>query len=309
MYSINETKLSGKKMMSIRHLPTGNYASIIVDFGGALNAFVVDKKHILRSAGNDEDFKSITKKSFAGAQLFPFPNRVNNATYSIDDKEYLLPLNDDAGFSHSLHGLIYNQPFTISQINETEGKVVLKYHFKKNKTAYPFEFLLNVEYVLSQNCLQVNTCITNLSKEKAPIGYGWHPYIVVAGKIDDCKLQLPASKYYVSDDRLIPNGETEELKNFEELSTIGSLQLNQCFEMPSNKNCHTTIIEDIDGTCIQVVQNGFGYTQYYTPPDRISIAIEPQTCIPNALNNGIGLMQMQPDETLNFSFKITVQKK
>ena len=309
MYAINETKLCGKKIISIRHLPTGNYASIIVDYGGALHAFVVDKKHILRSPGDVEDFNIITEKAFAGTQLFPFPNRVNNAKYSFNDKEYFLPLNDDAGFSHSLHGLIYNQPFTISQINESEGKIELKYHFKKNKTAYPFEFLLIVEYVLNLDCLEVNTGITNLSKEKAPLGYGWHPYIVVAGKIDDCKLKLPATKYYLSDDRLIPIGNTAELKDFKELSLIGPLQLNQCFEMPSSKKSHATLIEDIDGSCIQVVQEGFGYTQYYIPPDRKSIAIEPQTCIPNALNNGIGLLEMQHGETLNFSFKITIQNK
>lgn len=308
-YHIVEAELAGHPMLTITHLATGNYASVLVGYGGAINAFVVNGKQILVSAGNAAEFEKITVKSFAGTQLFPFVNRVNNATYCVDGQAYTLPPNDDTGLPHSLHGLIYDQAFTIVKTDEATGKAVLNYHFKPKETAYPFAFLLVVEYWLEVDVLQIATTITNLSETEAPMAYGWHPYIAVDGKIDDCKLQLPATIYYETDDRLIPNGQINYLNGFIVPKAVGSTQLNQCFEMPANKNEHTTIVHDTDGTIVQLVQTGFAFTQYYIPPDRKSIAIEPQTAIPDALNNGIGLIKMQPKEVINFSFKIIVQQK
>ncbi|MFP5041447.1 aldose 1-epimerase [Parasediminibacterium sp. JCM 36343] len=308
MYTIAESLLAGHQMLTLTHIPSGNYASIIVGYGGAINSFVVNGKHILTSASNADEFEKITKNSFAGAQLFPFVNRVKNATFTIDGQAYSLPMNDGGGLPHCLHGLVYNQTFTIVERNEQEGILKLEYHFAKKIGSFPFEYLLEVTYTLDEHSLQVDTVITNLGGTIAPIGYGWHPYIAVDGKIDDCKLQLPATKYYTTDEQLIPTGETNTLFDFVEPSPIGHLELNQCFEMRTTGTEHSTMLEDGDGTCIQLIQNGFAYTQYYIPPDRKSIAIEPQTSIPDALNNGIGLLQMQPNQAMEFSFKIIVSR-
>jgi len=306
MYRIYQSELAGYQTMVINHTETGNHLSVIAGYGGAINTFVVDGRAILRCTTGPEDFEKNTVKSFAGAQMFPFPNRVKNRSYVFNDNGYVLPQNDDAPFSHSLHGLIYNKPFEVTSVNEAEGKLILSHHFKPDAKAYPFEFLLNVEYQLKINSIEVKTTITNLSEEPAPVGYGWHPYIVTTGKIDNCKLQLPASRFYKCDETLIPNGKTGELKNFSALSAINNTELNHCFEMPGGKARQQVILEDSDGTRIQIEQQGYAFLQCYIPPDRRSIAIEPQTCIANALNNKIGLILMQPNESLNLSFKIMV---
>jgi aldose 1-epimerase len=309
MYRVTKTNLAGIEMIRLEHRATGNFVSVLVGYGGAMNDFVVDGKKILRSSLNASDIERNTKKTFAGSQLFPFVNRVNNARYTINGKEYILPQNDDTGLPHSLHGLIYNKPFVIEAINETEGKLLLSYHFKKDAALYPFEFLLMTEYVLAENSLQVNSFITNLSKEAAPFAYGWHPYLNVSGSVNECKLQLPASTYYMFDERLIPTGQTSEENSFIEPAVIGSKELNCCFKMPEQESANATILEDVDGSSIQLLQTGFGYTQYYIPPDRKSIAVEPQTSIPDALNNGIGLIWMQHDEVRHFSIKLIVENK
>jgi aldose 1-epimerase len=306
LYRIYESELAGNKTIVISHIETGNETSVIVDYGGAINTFVVDGKHILRASVTPEDFEKNTVKAFAGVQLFPFPNRVKNARYFFSGNEYRLPQNDDALFPHSLHGLVYNKPFEIASVNETEGKVVLTHHFKADAKAYPFDFLLSIEYQLNVNSLQVKTGIHNLSNLAAPVGYGWHPYIALSGKIDDCSLQLPATKFYVNDDTLIPNGKTDELKKFTSLTRVGDTELNHCFELPDGENEHPTILEDANGTRIQIDQQGYSFIQYYIPPDRKSIAIEPQTCIANALNNKIGLIMLPPGEELGLSFKISI---
>ena len=305
MYQITESLLANRKQYCIKHIVSGNYLSVIADYGGDINQFVVNGKQILLGASDDTGFAKTIQKAYAGAQLFPFVNRINNASYSIHSKNYSLPQNDDADPSHSLHGLVYDQPFSVVEINESKGRLVLEYILKANEYIYPYEMLLQVTYTMGINSFSINTSIQNLSNSPAPYAYGWHPYFAISGIIDDCKLQLPATKYFLTDNRLIPTGETQELKNFIELSTIGSIDLNQCFEMPSNQKEHTTTIVDTDGSCIKLTQHGFGYTQYYIPANRKSIAIEPQTSIPDAFNNGIGLNWLLPDETKRFGIVVS----
>jgi len=305
MYQITESLLVNKKQFCIKHIATGNYLSVIADYGGAINQFVVNGKQILVGASDDTEFAQIIKQTYAGAQLFPFVNRINNASYSIHSKNYSLPQNDDAGFSHSLHGLVYSQPFSVVEINESNGRLVLEYILNPNECSYPYEMHLQVTYTMGINSFCINTNIQNLSHLPAPYAYGWHPYFVVSGVVDECKLQLPATKYFITDNRLIPTGETKELKDFKELSSIGNIDLNQCFEMPSNQKEHTTTIVDTNGSSIKLTQHGFGYTQYYIPANRKSIAIEPQTSIPDAFNNGIGLNWLLPDETKRFGIVVS----
>ena len=50
----------------------------------------------------------------------------------------------------------------------------------------------------------------------------------------------------------------------------------------------------------------YRYLQVYTPPGRESIAIEPMTCAPNAFNNGMGLIRLDPGEAFTASFGISL---
>ena len=45
----------------------------------------------------------------------------------------------------------------------------------------------------------------------------------------------------------------------------------------------------------------YPYLQIYTPPHRKSIAIENLTSAPDSFNNGIGLLVIEPNHTLEFS--------
>lgn len=309
MYTIKESTLAGHKTVSIVHQQTGNLVTVLADYGAAINGFVVNGKEILVSTPDDAgDFERVTVKAFNGAQLFPFVNRINGARYLVNGKQYLLPKNDQPPLPHSLHGLIYNKPFSITDKKEIDGEASLSYHFEKNE-AYPFEFLITVTFKLSIHTLEVVSSIKNLSNEAAPAAHGWHPYIKVSHKVDDCLLQMPASKYYKVDVQLIPTGETAELTTFENESRIGEVDLNHCFEMPNGAVEYTTSLTDAEGTRIQLVQKGYHFTQYYIPPDRKSIAIEPQTCIADALHNSIGLIWIEPQQQIELSFKLTAETK
>lgn len=308
MYIITEGKLAGKTLFTISHNETRNYVSILAGYGGGLNEFVVNGKKILCGAVTGEEFDTLTVKKFSGSFLFPYPNRVSNAQYDYEGNTFYLPANDTSGFPHSLHGLLYNQIFDIDEIIPNEGKVVLKHHFRPIKDTYPFGFVLKTAYILNIDTLEICTSVFNAGDKPAPFGLGWHPYIRICNTIDNCYLKLPSSNYYLTDEKLIPTGEIGHLDIFNELSKISDIQLNHCFAMPGGSLRNITVLEDTDGYIIELEQNGYAYTQYYTPPDRHSIAIEPQTCIPDALNNKTGLLFLDPGKTIEFSFKIKVTK-
>jgi aldose 1-epimerase len=46
----------------------------------------------------------------------------------------------------------------------------------------------------------------------------------------------------------------------------------------------------------------------YTPPHRRSIAIENLSSAPDAFNNGIGLISLDPDHTRTFSVRYVIEK-
>jgi aldose 1-epimerase len=53
-------------------------------------------------------------------------------------------------------------------------------------------------------------------------------------------------------------------------------------------------------------KNGYSYLQIYLPKDAPALAIEPLTCIGNAFNNGVGLIQLQSKEQLIKQFSISI---
>jgi len=49
------------------------------------------------------------------------------------------------------------------------------------------------------------------------------------------------------------------------------------------------------------------FLQIYTPEHRNSIALEPMTCVTDALNNGIGLEALDPRQTWEWSIIMRIQ--
>ncbi|MGL6269156.1 MAG: hypothetical protein ACRC2O_14590, partial [Chitinophagaceae bacterium] len=52
----------------------------------------------------------------------------------------------------------------------------------------------------------------------------------------------------------------------------------------------------------------YPYLQLYTPPHRNSIAIENLSAAPDAFNNGMGLVTLEPDHTRTFSTRYKITK-
>jgi len=63
-------------ILKISHTEHDSSFSIIPELGASLNDFIVNGQEILMAASTLKEIENQTIKAFAGAQLFPYPNRI-----------------------------------------------------------------------------------------------------------------------------------------------------------------------------------------------------------------------------------------
>jgi len=319
MYGIKLKKFGELEEVIISNQTNGEYVSIIPGYGAVLNGLSLEKDgenyDLISGAVNYSHFVNRSIPYYSGLKLFPFPNRVSKGQYSLEGITYQLPLNDP-GLDNSLHGLVYNKNFEIvnQEVTKDHGSVTLSYErdVDDNDQSYPFSYKLHVIYKLGVNGLTVETVIHNLSDRPMPYGDGWHPYISTGNRVDQLELKIPSEEYICVNDKNIPNGKILPMQEYVSPQLIGEQELNHCFVITGHEPKSSTIIYDrVKNLKIEVWQDTstgkYNYVQLYIPPDRMSIAIEPMTCAPNAINNGIGLLHIDPGSVHHISYGIELK--
>lgn len=308
MYQLYKETISGQKIYTIRNKTSDCIFSLAPSLGAALFRLKLSDKdtstEILQPWVTEGALVDYYLSSYSGSQLFPFPNRVQNGKYAIDNQEINFPLND-FGRPNALHGQLYNKAFSMSAWEPEKGDIKLSYRHQPD-AVFPYAYDIMNHFQLRPDRLTILTKITNLSQTTIPYGYGWHPYfsagISPESTIDKHILELDTTASYLVDKNLIPTGKTSPFSHFNNGIMINQIDLDTCFQKgPSN---HTKLTNPDKNYCVELNTEGFEYIQLYIPDDRKSIAIEPQTCIPDAMNNGIGLLHLKPQNTVTYKFQI-----
>ena len=277
--------------------------SIFPGMGATLNELILGGKTIFRAAHSDTQIQQLTREAFNGTQLFPFPNRLKGGKYTYHGTSYELPPNEK-GPGHALHGLVYDQCF---QIIDTDPEGFIKTALLlEGHPGYPFAVHVINEMTLSPDALSIKTEVKNVGKSQAPVGHGWHPYFSGSGNIDACKLKLPSKHCLEVDSTLIPTGQFLPFDDFNDSRLLSGTQLDTCLEI--NPYLGSIQFENpMEGFIIGIETNGYDYLQVYTPPGRDCIAIEPQSCAPDAFNNRLGLIELKPEESRSFHMRIALK--
>ncbi len=314
MYSIDTAPFGNFEKIYLRNMDTNEYAAIIPQFGANLNELVLNNgiQSFAVVDGDTTPHELILNAAFKSAKLTPFPNRINQGKYSFNDKDYQLMTNMPP---HAIHGLVFNKEFSVVSQTATvsEASIVLHYQYRAETTGYPFNFDVELRFLLSQNGLSTTTTITNTGAATIPVGDGWHLYFQCPSKVDNCLLQLPSDNMLVSDATLIPTGIAKPYIDFSTSKMIGNTAFDDCFTISLNKPIAEVVLTDVasDLSVIawqEVGNRKYNYVQIYTPPHRNSIAIEPMTCPPNVLNNKERLIVLQPNEKLVIDCGVKVER-
>ncbi len=217
----------------------------------------------------------------------------------------------------ALHGLLYDAAFKVMNqyADETSAGAALKYSYTGSDGGYPFHYDCVVAYHLKKdNELTIVTEIINKDKGLIPMQDGWHPYFTLGGKIDGLFLEFQSKEILVFNDALIPTGELLPYHDFNSMKKIGDISFDNCFTI----NFADEIANGCQPLCVLRDEEKklrieirpdkhYPYLQIYTPPHRKSIAIENLSAAPDAFNNKMGLLTLQPGENVIFttSYKIT----
>jgi len=319
MFSINKKSEAGFEKIILKNDITNNYASILPDCCAMLNEFVVieNNQHfnvIDNYQSFDEFKKNLIEKGFKGCKLSPFVCRMNNGKYTFGKKEYSIQKSLPA--KHSLHGLLYDKAFKIvsETANELNASVTMKYEYRAEDPGYPFNYDCIVTWQLeAENKLTVTTECINKDEGLIPMQDGWHPYFSLGDSINDLQLEFQAKNKVEFNSELIPTKELSTYTKFSTIEKLGDTFLDNCFALDLQECQPLCVLRNAEKN-IEVQffpDESYPYLQIYTPPHRRSIAIENISGTPDAFNNGMGVITLEPGQSALFktSYKILLLNK
>ncbi|HEY8399170.1 MAG TPA: aldose 1-epimerase [Flavihumibacter sp.] len=313
-FRITHSNQEGIPLVNLHDEETGAIVSIAPEQGAMLHAFIVQSEsgpvNIINNYQNIGDIHENLSLSYKSSKLSPFPCRIENGRYEWDGKEYVFANRFPDG--SAIHGLLFNKHFTIKEQETTAyfAAILFEYDYQAEDPGYPFAYRCQIRYtLLHDNTLQVQTILQNASDQVIPIADGWHPYFQLGEKVDDCTLRFPSKGMLEFSEKLIPTGAIIPYDNFNTGKRFGDTQLDNCFLVdPTADQPVCELSNPALGLSIRFhTDEHYPYLQLYTPPARKSIAIENLSSAPNCFNNKIGLLTLNPGETINLTLHYSVQ--
>jgi aldose 1-epimerase len=277
----------------------GSHRAIVTEVGATLRHYSVDEADVIDGFGAEE-----WSPSGRGQVLAPWPNRLDGGRYQFEGRDGQAALNEPA-LQNAIHGLVRWLPWKTESKSADEVALSCVLH---PQPGYPWQLDLQVGYRLEEHGLTVSMRARNASDVPAPFGIGFHPYLTVGMPIDHANLQIPATRYLLTDERELPTGSKPVAgsnRDFTRPRTIGSLRLDTGY---------TDLVRGADGFARAVVATSddsqrvclwvdaaFKYLMVYTGDTlkdesrrRCAVAIEPMTCPPNALRSGTDVLRIAP---------------
>ena len=291
----------------------GTIASVIPSAGSLLNGFSVERTgsrtNIIDGFRDADDWRARIEKGFQSAKLSPFVCRLRDSIYQWQGETYCVEkfsLNGSA-----IHGILYDASFeTIEEkIQADHAEIELKYTYTGDVIGYPFPYDCYIRYrLLSDDSLVVTTAIHNRSETPIPVADGWHPYFTLGGPVDELTLQFHAKGQMEYDAGLLPTGRIIDNNEWSSPRRIGDKQIDDGFLLDFGYAQPLCTLENPEtGMSVSFhPEPSYPYLQIYIPPHRRSIAIENLSAAPDAFNNGMGLISLEPDHTRTFSVRYAI---
>lgn len=230
------------------------------------------------------------RPAYSGASLAPWPNRVVDGRWEDDGTQRQLAITE-VERHHALHGLVSDTAFRITQ--QSDAHVQLSAHIPATD-GYPYPLDVFADFRLDDTglCWQLTA---SSPVAGAPIGLGMHPYLCIGGgQVDDWSLAANTAQLLsVNGERLLP-GELHSPPPAWDFASgakpLAGQVIDHAFQT-AGQACATLASAEANRELPTVaITSDATWLQIYTcdapgPAHRKFVAIEPQTCAPNALAN------------------------
>lgn len=316
----------GGEAVVLRDRLAGSQVRVLPRYGNNLISFVAGLPggplEVMLNPGPED--RTPNPVRFGTPILFPFPNRVRDATYTFEGRRYHLEVTSPEG--HHLHGLVRARPWQVVEAKATLTGAYVKSVFDAGAfrdilRQVPSCFTLSVTYTLAGNTVRVQAEAQNTGRRNLPFGFGLHPYfrlpLTAAARPYDCQICVPAARLWRLDHAKMPTGVVEAVPpdlDFRACRRMGDAELDHVFTGLSRaKGLATCRLLDPVAQAELGVRFGpeFPVVVVYAPASRPTVCFEPYTCTTNAINLAAqtansGLLVLAPGQVWRGTVEFTV---
>lgn len=265
----------------VKIISNGEYTARISTVGAALLSLESKSRGQLCYRLSDDCFSD----AYVGKVIAPWSNRVAGGEYSVEGKNYFLPINEISS-NCALHGLVAWSKFDVEYLEK--DCVVLSYVIFPSP-AYPFTVKITVKYYFD-DCLCVKIVARNFSAKLAPVDLCFHPYVLPASadSVDECKLVVYGNS---------GSGETVVYEQ-----NMNDVSIDSAFEVGGSWRAELSCKGDVvvlSGTC--------EYLHLYSGEsvNRKAMAIEPCTVAPDSFGETKGGHILAPEQSISIQMRIS----
>ena len=196
-----------------------NISVKVLSYGGIIKEInIPDKKGTFKNVVLDyEKIESYnTDRSYLGAIIGRYANRIQNGKFKIDDSVYSLVQNNNENHLHG--GLVgFDKVIWIAKtdIKENSASLILKYFSRNMEEGYPGNLKVSVIYTLT-NDNELDIEYSANTDKKTIVNLTNHSYFNLTGEkenIDNHLLKINSKEYIPVNSNLIPIGQFENVAN------------------------------------------------------------------------------------------------
>jgi aldose 1-epimerase len=254
--------------------------------------------------------KATGEPRFAGWLLFPWNDRIPLGRWSFEGRSGQLSPNEPEDGS-AIHGFLHRRMLTPMRWGSESGEAFLELKADiapGEEPGWPFALILHVTYRLVRGSFTMDFCVENRGNERAPFALGWHPYFRLEGSSREWTLEHRGELQVPVGPDLLPLGGMAPVEgtdvDFRKGRSLGGAALDIALTAPPDGRWE---LRSPRGACLgfEADPSLFGFTQVYTPPDRLSVALEPISSPTDAFNRaGLGLHVLAGGESVRGSIRV-----
>lgn len=255
-------------------------------------------------AGNVSKMASFT--------LAPYSNRLLNARFSFNGREYQLQPNTPEG--HVQHGDVRRRAWQVVSASETSATLTFDSRLFADFN-FPFPITAQIQYILEDATFRTRFQMQNVGAEPMPAGFGFHPYFPRTLNAPDeaVEIQARVAGIYPA---LIPTSAAVPVPpeiDFPELRALGSTVMNDC---RAGWDGRALIRWPRAGVTLTLeATEPLRHLVLYSPEGEDFFAVEPVSNATNGFNllasgvPGHGVVVLQPGEFMQGDFIVSISRE
>jgi aldose 1-epimerase len=228
--------------------------------------------------------------------LFPFPNRIPQGRFAWNGREHRLDVNERERPNH-IHGLVRDRRWTVEELDASADAALVRMTLDlaaddDAMRQYPFPCRISVTVSLRDGALGHDVVVANTGTEPMPMGYGIHPWFPpsLVGDRGATEVRVPAARRWELVDRIatgrrLPADGAFDLRRWR---AVGTQEYDDVFTDITHRSdgWSDAAVRCPDAGVEVVVEESREFREwvFFSDPTRDAIAVEPYTCVTNAVN-------------------------